>query len=150
MVPMKKCSFEESEWRTNEGDKGKKMEISVKTSGSINKITEDLKKEIKADTVVTISRKGLHIASAGFPAAHRDAFDATIAMLATAFSATEIAEANMGRQPPESLIINGEKEKTVIISAGSKALLVTSTQWPGEDAQRQMQKAAEKIKMLLE
>lgn len=124
------------------------MHISLRTQESIDEIADSLREKIKADLVAVVSRHGLHIASSGFPATNY-ALDATIAMMAMAFGAAETAEANMERLPPSNLIIEGEKENTVITGAGPKALLVARNPKLRLGDRKQMEEAAQEIKMLL-
>jgi predicted regulator of Ras-like GTPase activity (Roadblock/LC7/MglB family) len=125
------------------------MYINIRTQGEISKIVEDLKKNIQAGLAAAVSRHGLNIASSGSLAPTKSALDATVAMLIVAFGAAETAEANLERMPPKYLIINGEKDYTVIVGAGSKAVLVLRTEWWSDTDLEQIQKVADEIKTLL-
>lgn len=120
----------------------------MNTSGSFEKILDDLKLLGGIEASVVASRDGLVIYSNTTLNEHDESF---AAMSATMLGAAETATLELRKGIPERIIVESDKGKIIATGAGPKALLVVLTE---PDASLgiilvEVAKASEKIREVL-
>lgn len=90
---------------------------------AIESILHEIEKDVGVDDVVLVSHSGAHIAGNVPPGAHSDTF---VAMFAIILGAAETARSEL-KERLDSVVINMESSRLVIINHGSKALFVVRT-----------------------
>ncbi|HKZ90124.1 MAG TPA: roadblock/LC7 domain-containing protein [Thermoplasmata archaeon] len=90
---------------------------------AIESILHEIEKDAGVDDVVLVSHSGAHIAGNVPQGAHSDTF---VAMFAIILGAAETARSEL-KERLDSVVINMETSRLVIINHGSKALFVVRT-----------------------
>jgi len=115
----------------------------------LEKVLDGLRSVGDVEASAIVSRDGLLMASDIAPGINAETF---AAMSATMLGAAETAATQLGRGLPDRIIVESEATKLIAIGTGPKALLVVMT---SPDAGLgliliELEKAADKIKMILE
>jgi len=90
---------------------------------AIESILHEIEKNVGVEEVVLVSHSGAHIAGDVPKGAHSDTF---VAMFAIILGAAETARSEL-KERLDSVVINMEGSRLVIINHGSKALFVIRT-----------------------
>ena len=89
----------------------------------VGKVLEDLQGRIEGVATALVARNGTVLSANLPPGIHAETW---AIMCATVVGAAVTANAELGRAPPDHVLLDGADTRTVIVASGTRALLVAT------------------------